>query len=204
MTKSISFEFCSLEYLNQWFIHDMKYCWAFEQGTKDQQLEQLKKAGAFYRVARNAPLQYDEGKRLKRFEPILKIFETAHLCNKSSVELVNEVASLISIEYGGRSVLSLTTKFLWLKLKSPILIYDSQARKALKVTEEDYSSYSSRWLEEFDKHRPRIESISAKLPHLHKYVVDQRNGTPEYISTICNTRWFHERVFDNYLWQTGA
>lgn len=201
MTNSISLEFCSLSYLNQWFIYDKNYCWAFEQGTRGQQLEQLKKAGTFYGVARNVPLKYESG--LKRFEPILDILKTVSLDGKSPVSFVTEVASLISNRYGGRSVLSLTTKFLWLKLKSPILIYDSQARKALGVTDGDYSLYFTRWLEEFEKHRPQIESISARLPQLHKYVADQENGTPEYISTICNKRWFHERIFDHYLWNLG-
>jgi hypothetical protein len=189
--------------LNQWLEHDRSYCDAFDGGSRTSQLEHLERAGGFYRVSRNAPLQYDEGKELKRFEPIVEIFETLIFDSSQPVNFVNKVASSISEQYGGRNVLSLTTKFLWLKYKSPIVIFDSQARKALRVSSGDYGVYYAKWQSEFEKHIPQIQLISSALPKHHRYAVDQQQGTPEYISTVCNEQWFHERVFDNYLWQAG-
>ena len=154
-------------------------------------------------MSRNAPLKYETVRGLQRFEPIVEIFETLFFDSAHPVSFVNEVASSIAEQYGGRNVLSLTTKFLWLKYKNPIVIFDSQARKALGMSTSDYGAYYAKWQKEFEKYLSQIQLVSSALPKHHRYAMDQQQGTPEYISTVCNEQWFHERVFDNYLWQTG-
>ena len=131
-----SFEYCSLHYLNQWLTYDRGYCDALSNGTTETKLNTLKNAGGFYRVSRNLPTKYDVGKGRARYQPTLDILDQVDK-KKLTIEPVieiNKIERKISAVYGDRNVLSLTTKFLWLKVKKPIIIYDSQARSAIGTT----------------------------------------------------------------------
>lgn len=203
--SAISFEHCSLGYLNQWITYDMKYCAAFETGSKKQQLEQLNKAGGFYRVARNAPTKFDLLKKLQRYEPIIDLFDSlSSEKHKDPIALVNNVSEHISKSYGGTGTLSLTSKFLWIKFKSPIVIYDSQAKKALNFKDNDYKSYFDCWTQEFHNNKDKIQSALKSLHRMHNYTVNTMIGTRQYIQRLTQEKWFHERVFDYYLWMIGS
>ncbi len=200
-----TFEYCSLHYLNQWLTNDRNYCLALAGENRGAKLSALKKAGGFYRVARNVPTKYDVKIGLERYEPVLDILD--HISPKqfeeNPVEVILDTEKKISSKYGNRGVLSLTTKFLWLKIKSPILIYDSQARLAVGSKSGNLESYYQTWLRDFDKHECEIRSACSKLSSLSLYAVDQSIATKEYIDEVSAQRWFHERVFDIYLWNKG-
>lgn len=200
-----TFEYCSLHYLNQWLNFDRNFCKAFVSRDKTERLETLKKAGSLYRVARNLPRKYDLEKGYKRYGPVLDILDSVDkgAFVESPVKRISEIARKISKKYGDRNVLSLTTKFLWFKFKSPIKIYDSQAKTALGATNGDLSDFYQKWNSEFDMHRGQIESACSKLPDLHLFAVDQKIGTREYIQEVSVQQWFHERVFDIFLWSKG-
>ena len=74
-----TFEYCSLSYLNQWFEHDHKYCQKLTSNDKETKSSALKNAGAFYKVARNLPLQYDQGIGYLRYEPVIDILDSIDL-----------------------------------------------------------------------------------------------------------------------------
>jgi len=200
-----TFEYCSLQYLNQWLMYDRDYCETLSTGDIEDKLETLKSAGGFYGVARNLPRVFDEGKGYKRYEPVLEILDPVlkEQFKENPARKIKEIESKISAKYGKRSVLSLTTKFLWLKIKQPIVIYDSQARIALDIEKGDLDGFYIKWKEEFSNHKNQIAVACSRLPELHLYAIDQNIGTKEYISKISSKSWFHERVFDNYLWSKG-
>lgn len=110
-----TFEYCSLHYLNQWLTYDINYCQALANGNKNEKLTALKNAGGFYRVARNLPSEYDEKKGLARYEPVLDIIDLLKPIQfeNDPVKEIRGIEKRISEKYGDRSVLSLTTKFLW-------------------------------------------------------------------------------------------
>jgi hypothetical protein len=200
-----TFEYCSLEYLNQWFTYDMGYCQALATGNRSEKLTALKSAGGFYRVGRNLPSEYDEKKGLMRYEPVLDIIdpiEPNHFEN-NPVNKIFQIERRISEGYGNKNLISLTTKFLWIKIKQPIIIYDSQARKALGTENGALDAYYKKWREEFKANQREIVEACSKLPDMNKYAVNQEIGTKEYIRKISDKTWFHERVFDNYLWNKG-
>lgn len=200
-----TFEYCSLHYLNQWLSNDRKYCQVLSNEDKKNKLEVLKEAGSFYRVARNLPSKFDEKKGLNRYAPVLDILNEIEECqfqDNPAQEIIN-INKEISKRYGKKSVLSLTTKFLWLKIKQPILIYDSQARKALGTKDGDLVNYYKKWHGEFRTNQHDIKKACSKLPDLHLYAFDQKFGTKGYIKDVSSQPWFHERVFDIYLWGKG-
>lgn len=200
-----TFEYCSLHYLNQWLTYDRGYFQALSKGDKENKLTALKNAGDFYRVARNLPSEFDEKKGVARYQPVLEILDEVNQnqFQVNPVERILEIERKISAKYGNRNVLSLTTKFLWLKVKQPILIYDSQARIAVGTENGDLDAYYEKWQEAFKKYQNQVKKACSKLPDLHLYVVDQEVGTKEYIKDVSSKSWFHERVFDIYLWSKG-
>ena len=200
-----TFEYCSLYYLNQWLSHDREYCQVLANGNEEEKLSILKSAGSFYRVARNLSREFDEKKGLVRCKPVLEILDTVNKeqFEDNAVKKIQKVKNKISGRYGDRSVLSLTTKFLWLKIKQPVLIYDSQVRSSLGLKNEDLSEYYYNWKKEFKNYKGKIASVCSKLPDLYLYTIDQEVGTKEYIGEVSSKEWFHDRVFDIYLWNKG-
>jgi hypothetical protein len=184
----------------------MIYCEILNNGSEDDKLAILKKAGGFYRIARNLPSKYDEKKNIARYKPVLNIIDNLKhsYFENNTVEKIREIKSEISKEYGNRNVLSLTTKFLWIKIKQPILIYDSQARIAIGAKYNDLNSYYDKWHDGFIANKDEIAKVCSNLPKLHKYAVNQDVGTEAYIQDLASKSWFHERVFDIYLWNKGA
>jgi hypothetical protein len=141
----------ALHYLNLWLSQDRESCEALAGNDEHKKLKQLKKAAVFYRVARNLPKQYDQKKGLERYGPILKILEPLKrkdFLGEPLLRYIEEVRCKISAAYGNHGTLSLTTKFLWLKIRSPILIYNSQARRALLAPQGDLAKYYSLWRDE--------------------------------------------------------
>lgn len=200
-----TFEYCSLDYLNQWLTYDMTYCHTLANGNKSEKLTALKNAGGFYKIARNLLSIYDEGKGLTRYEPVLDIIDPLKPIQfeNNPVNEIFEIERRISEKYGNKGLLSLTTKFLWIKIKQPILIYDSKARIALGTENGVLDAYYEKWREEFKANQREIVDVCSKLPDMNKYAVNQEVGTKEYIREISDETWFHERVFDIYLWNKG-
>jgi hypothetical protein len=200
-----TFEYCSLQYLNQWLTYDREFCDALSGLNREDKLAALKRAGGFYRVARNLPREFDEEKEIPRFSPILDIIDEVdpNQFQKNTVTGILEIGKKISEKYGEKKVLSLTTKFLWLKLQSPIIIYDSQARIALGTKDGNLIAYYEEWLKNFKKCEDQIKQACAKLSDLHLHTVNYEMEREEYIKSISSERWFHERVFDIYLWNKG-
>ena len=83
-------------------------------------------------------------------------------------------------------------------------LYDSQARIAVESKDGDLQSYYENWLAEFENHKEEIQSVCKKLSGLSLYAVDQRFANRPYIDEISSSKWFHERVFDIYLWSKGS
>ena len=203
-----TFEYCSIHYLNQWLTRDSVFYEVLcdKKAAENKHLKTLKQAGAFYRVARNLPTAIEVSMDKKRYEPVLSILNEVSLStvNKSPVSQIIDTSNKISAQYKRKSALSLSSKFLWLKFRSPILIYDSQARKALNVKEGDIETYFYEWKNQFESNREKIEEVCNKLAALSLYAINQEIGTKDYIDTISQQPWFHERVFDIYLWSKGA
>ena len=199
-------EFCSLQYLNQWMLRDSGYCNALARGSEKEKLDILHDAAAFYRIARNLPRAADIDKGLPRYKPLLAVIDAVKPADfrVNPLQRIHEVESAISRRYCKRSVLSLTTKILWLKVKTPIIIYDAQARRTLGIKAGDLTSYYNAWRKVFQEKSVEISASCAELVTMSKYTVDVDLATTSYIQNVTSNRWFHERVLDLYLWNAGS
>jgi len=179
------FNYYALHYLNLWVTQDRDCCRALAGSDKNEKLRLLAKAAVDYSVVRNLRTKYDERRGLPRLGPVLKIIDNVHRANFRGDKFllsVTKVRDKISAQYGCRDVLSATTKFLWLKLKSPIIIYDNQARRALEVRPGEFEEYCSKWRKRFEDFEPQIRRACASLSKVHRYTRRPEIATPEYIT----------------------
>jgi hypothetical protein len=206
-----SFKYYALHYLNLWISQDRAYCEALTGRDREGKLDAIARAAVSYKIARNLPRRYDEGKRYQPVREVLDKLSPADFKGKKLLPSIQNVRNQISALYGRRDFLSLTTKFLWLKIKSPIIIYDSRARAALAIelgkkarNFEAYDQYCSAWREVYKKYAEDIGAACQNLEEVHEYVENPKGANRQYVARIARQKWFQERVFDIYLWHVGA
>lgn len=200
-----TFDFCALQFLNQWLEKEADFCKSLASCDIVTQRQALGAAAAHFRVARNLPREYDSERGLQRYQPVLDALNLKNLeviNSNNVVKIVEDTRQCISSKYGQRNVLSLTTKFLWLKFKSPVRIYDHQARIALGTPDGDFSAFNNAFTEKYAVNKNQIEKACSKLVDMVSYTV-QPNIQQEELKELLSSRWFKERVLDIYLWNKG-
>jgi hypothetical protein len=197
-----SYNYCALQFLNQWLGREESYCESLGSYDTETQRQGLVAAGGYFKVARNLPTKHDVENGLLRYQPVLDIINSIDTINEDNVvDIVNSTKSLISEKYGGRNVLSLTSKFLWLKFKSPVRIYDSQARIALD-TSDNYSEFYSAFTARLTKSQDEINQACLNLVDALQYSINPSLDKRLALSLV-TTAWFKERVLDMCLWNEG-
>ena len=196
------FEYYALHYLNQWLGIEKEIHQNLQSDHKEKKLNALSAGGAHFKIARTLPTKFEKQNSTKRYEPVLKAIETPSLKNSSLSTVSKEVEKIhetLSQFYGNRTVISATTKFLWLKHRAPFVILDSQAKSALEIKGNNYEVFFAAWLKKYSELEDRIVNACQKLPSVSKFALD---STAE-IEKISEEGWFHQRVFDSYLWHNG-
>ena len=105
--------------------------------------------------------------------------------------------------------LSAASKLLWLRDRSPYLLYDMRAVTALgrlgnKFKKADYRAYFEIWTKEYEKRRRPISDASRGLVALPKNYTAAFYLVDDELAKIVHEPWFCERVFDIYLWELGV
>lgn len=198
-----TFDFCALQFLNQWLEKEKSYCEMLASPDIETQRLALAKAGGHFRISRNLPTHFEKENNFPRYQPVLDVLKNIGEVNLSNVtDVVNKARDQISEHYGDRNVLSLTTKFLWLKFKSPVRIYDKQARIALKTKESDFTAFNDAFSDQYADCEERIIGACSNLKNVLSYSVQPEMRQDE-IEKISSEHWFRERVLDIYLWNLG-
>ena len=188
---TVTFEYCALYYLNWWLTRDRNYCKSLEGSDADVKLAALLDAATQYRVVRNLAREFDTKKGIARLHPLLEAIETParqEFDEPLLIASILRVRDSVSAAYGGNNVLSLTTKFLWLRLKRPIIIYDDNSRNALGTSASDLEGFYTRWREEYAECKSVIRVACSALPGVREFCVDPRVATPAYISRVSSTK----------------
>jgi len=195
-----TFDYCALQFINLWIDKEEGYCHAVASEDIEQRRQGLRNASGHFRIARNLPEQYEQA---GRFQTVLEYLGDIHNATDDNVvDIVNDFQKQISQAYGGRNVLSAATKFLWLKLKSPVRIYDSQARTALGTNINDYSAFNAAFTIKYTEVKDQIACACSSLVHVISYTVNPTIATQK-LEELVHQQWFQERVFDIYLWNAG-
>lgn len=198
-----TFDYCALQFLNQWLQKESGYCECLASSDIETQRKALISAGGHFRVARNVPKKCEKEHGYARYEPVLAVLNNLNnVSAEDAVDVVEAVSEKISKSYNNRSVLSLTSKFLWLKFKAPIRIYDSQARSSLRTKQNNYLEFNTKFSESFAECKDEIALSCRNLLVVSNYSVQPGISRGE-LKKLVSKQWFQERVLDIYLWNSA-
>ena len=203
----LSMEYCAEHYRRQWLTVERQLHFALNSRDADAVFSGLGDAVKFFMVARTLPRKYDVDRGAKRYEPLLHAFLQFHeqpLSQDHFVEHVDRFQRLIGSYYGGRSLISLSSKLLWLKHRDPFIIFDSRVRRALDVASSGYRQFAEKWLSGFEVHKSEIVEASSRLPRALGDLDAQAEDLGLEAATVSSELWFQQRVFDIYLWHLGG
>ncbi len=206
MSTQLNIESCAPHYLRQWMIGERFLHAELNSHDTTRVFHALGNAAKFFGVARTLLRKYDVERGQKRYEPLLRAFQElprASVFGDDFVDLVDQFQKRIGSLYGGKNLVSLSSKLLWLRYRDPFIIYDSRVRAALRASSADYREFAHRWLKRFEISQSQIIRVCRGLPSVN-YPFAQTEDTREEVVTICSKPWFHRGVFDIYLWHEGG
>ncbi len=199
----VNLEYSSLHYLKQWFQSERHLHAALNSDDNGVIQGGISDSVSFFVVARNLPTKYDVGKGKQRYEPLANAYlsiKDVKVSESNYIEVLNQFQAEVAERYGGKRLISLASKLLWLRFQDPFIIYDSQVRSAIKVPPGDYAYFTKKWLEEYQKHQHKIAKVSSNLPLVSRYIdFNLYDPSVTEITQVANASWFHKRVFDIYL-----
>ena len=190
---------CARRYAETWSRGERPIFEGLASDDRVDRLHALQKGAGYFRIARSFHKKFDVGRGLERFAPVLDVLEPLRTSKLGMDTMCSTVAALrvkLGRDYGGVDLLSAATKLLWLLRRNPAIIYDSRARFALGTPLGNYEKYVELWQRGYRASRSEIHDASAALPsRVLKRIPCSRGEAPE---------WFHQRVYDIYLWSAGA
>ncbi|WP_312769068.1 hypothetical protein [Pseudoxanthomonas mexicana] len=192
-----SFDYYAMRYLLLWHQSES----VMVDGFASNPVATLRSAMHGFRVARSFAGLADEQRAKFVVEAVLSM--------RSNVAAKNVLglAEKFEKEFERRN-LSAASKLLWIRDRSPYLIYDSRALRALKrypvrVKNADYESYEVAWRSSYDEHKVEINKSVESLVNLQPYV-QHWHPTKDSLRRLVRKPWFKERVFDIALWENGT
>lgn len=205
-----NFRFFALQYLNDWFQYDRIFVEGLASKDHECRIITLRQAAQYYGVARNFKTLASETAAGNRLSAALNALEqVAEQFDGDRVDdEVDRLAARFKSTYK-KYLVSAASKFLWLKFQSPVVIYDNRALNTLRnvcgepLTDDSYSIYRTAWRRQFQDHEDAIGSTCHELHRAKPFSLAHAQPDTDF-STLVNQHWFHERVFDKYLWWHGG
>jgi hypothetical protein len=204
-----SMRFAAFAYLGEWLEVDEEAHLILRpdnSATEDQRLESLYKFAKSYGVARNFP-----GRQAERFRPALRLLDRVRNLH-DTVATYNSFVSDIKETYDGYKY-SAASKFLWIRFRSGVRIYDQNAEAALRHFGHRlggdeaawYGRYCNAWQAEYDAHRAKIDDATSFITVKNiGELFGFSNVDTGRIREATEAAWFQERIFDHYLYKKGA
>jgi len=206
-----TFDHCALRYLEQWFTKDERFCRVIGDQSlpRAERVAALKEAMTFYKIARCLRTRREPKDIEERYGPLLDKLDAIDSAKyrRDPVKSISDFHAIVQSHYEkNHGVLSMVSKLLWLKLKSPFIIYDGNAKRALGHKRKDIAVFNDMWKAAYDT--KAINAACKKLPAVESYVARNNHKpvsvTATNIKAVINKPWFKERVFDIYLWNMGT
>ena len=197
--SSPTLDYAALSTLNLWLMTDSSLHEMLNHGDRVEKLEALRRGSSRFSYAKELPSKFDEKHGHQRFEPVLNVIEqlSPEAVTQDVEACLHNAARKISSKYGNLQVYSATTKIMWLKFRSPVIIYEPTAADALgvKLTGE----YFDRWKDRFRYYRQSVSDACLSLVDALQYVYDPETATREFVEELAAKAWFQQRVFGAYL-----
>lgn len=126
-----------------------------------------------------------------------------------AVAYVNDLADQLKMAYGQR-LISAASKFLWIRFKSPIVIYDSLGHKWLTRerrlrADAGYGDFCEAWRDAYREYSKEVAGACLELEATRKIRQFTLAGEAIKLGILSNNEfnelvrepWFQERVFDH-------
>jgi hypothetical protein len=198
-------KYSALEYLNYWYGYESRFADdLLPSKPREVRLRCIQDAAKYYGVSRNFKIIPGE----ERLENALQALDGIGnpVTNEKVDSMVRDLAKRFQLIYG-KEAISAASKFLWIRHKSPVVIYDDRAFRCLmscgsKLGQGEYAKYRSEWLKQFNYSDDEIRLACAELVRVKDFSLAHDKRDEDVASVVAN-RWFRERVFDIFLWSNS-
>lgn len=218
----------ALAYIEQWYVTDRRYMGILSTSTVgNTPSERVKKLADKYMVARNfVSRDLDKTDSGRYWDEVVKC--VSDVANAATIPLAEAVDGLArqlgkifpdSRSRSAPALLSAASKFLWFSGRHDVRIYDKRAVEALNELRRaqcratgqrgwrvngSYETFVDAWDREYATLHQAVHVATEQLHTVLDWSIIP-DGT-ERIAALKTAReaWFHERVFDKYLWTIGA
>jgi len=195
---SPTFEYCTLKLLNM-YIKEEKAFLDILSPNLNSHVEAIK-VNTLYKISILYSVHRFKGFKKEKMKTLFSAYNKVELINNNPADVVNsfskDIANVFETE---RSFISMSSKLLWFKFKSPVIIYDTRAKKAIKYKSDNYAEYIKEWEKQYLKKQAQIKTACNNVAKL-----DKSFFYSGFNRKILQEKWFHERVFDIYLWEIGG
>lgn len=191
------YEYFAMKYINQWLLKEKP----LHENLSDKHITEvwISKSLHFFQVARTFKgLSDGDG---KGFIAQTLLDNSKRLTVNNFPDKVEKLAGDFNDKFGSRNI-SAASKLMWLRKRSPVIIYDKWAKKALVnkglSKQATYTEYCNAWKLEYVKHQKAIKKACGNLLGIKTFCALWELTDTES-REIIKSDWFQERVFDMYL-----
>ena len=193
------FEYCAARFLDQWERKERPLHVALSGNPSS---DAVRKALASFQVARGFA-----GLSGKAASVVAALLDASNqLDEQNVVTRVDMLADRFEKDFGTRN-LSAASKLLWLRCRSPVLIFDARAVNALgrlrhELKGSSYHTFYHAWRREYDSRQTELEYAIHALEGIKPFTASWYRSSVTFRADI-RARWFSERTFDLFLWELG-
>ena len=195
---SLTFEYCALNFLNMYIKEEKDFLVTLTPDNNN--IDKAKKLETLYRISVSYSVNRFKGFNKEKMNDLFDVFDKVKLKKSNPADTVIRFSSDIAIIFNSqRNFISMSSKLLWFKFKSPVIIYDKRAKNAINFKSDNYTEFINEWRNQYLKNEAQIKLACNKVAKLDKSFLYS-----DFDRKILSEVWFHERVFDKYLWEVGV
>jgi hypothetical protein len=205
---TLNFLYAAHTYIDDWVAYDRKAheVLGIDSGALPeaaQAYEQLLRVAKGYAVMRNFNMEDGGIARLAPVRTALQEIATP-VSDEDAKACVADFVTALQRTYH-RDLWSAASKFLWMRFRQPIIIYDSLAWKWMCddgrcPANGGYGGFHDAWRSSFEEHRQKVHAACEDLlsARVRRFLCPSDVTELEYEASV-SSRWFAERVFDHAL-----
>lgn len=197
-----TFTYCAARYLDVWLRKESDLV----QGLRSPTHKSIRASLAHFNVSRG--FSGIANSQTSGKVAALLLEHDRYVTPKTAPTRVVNFASALESDLGYDNLLSAASKLLWLRSRSPFVIFDNRAANALELEgktfqRRDYSSYYHAWRDAYSNHQDAISQALSQLSRFVDFTAAAHFGEG-HLAQLVSQNWFSERTFDQYLWLVGA
>jgi hypothetical protein len=195
-----NFHYGAYSYLDEWMRKDRRFHETLSNRAEASVARRcLVDVATYYGVIRTLK---KEARETDRLLPVLEALQEVEIISENNVvQTVEAFANALGKTYGGFP-LSAASKFLWMRFRTPVVIYDSIVSEWLSKNcgykYDGYRNYFELWSRAYSNCKEPIQQACTDLASIKKFTLACENSDDE-VSLWSASEWFQQRVFDHSI-----